>query len=167
MRDIIRSHLRLNGTTDFRRSALHKVKSAVLQRCGITTAEKAESEVATGGGLARDTGMSEQTRDPIERLPELQPGQILADRYTVLQLLGRGATSVVYKASDKLANEIVALKVIRQFTADSDRALDGFRRGTRGFPQTDPPQRDSHLRHRHGRPALLHRDGIHRWTDAR
>jgi serine/threonine protein kinase len=66
--------------------------------------------------------------DPIERLPEMQPGQLLADRYTVLQLLGRGATSVVYKASDKLANEIVALKVIRQFTPGSDRALEGFRR---------------------------------------
>lgn len=72
--------------------------------------------------------MSGQNRDPIERLPELAAGETLAERYTVLQLLGRGATSVVYKARDTLANEVVALKVIRQFTAGSDRALDGFRR---------------------------------------
>src|SRR5579871_972026 len=63
-----------------------------------------------------------------EQLPELQPGDTLAERYSLLQLLGRGATSVVYKARDTLADEIVALKVIRQLTAGSDRALEGFRR---------------------------------------
>ena len=64
----------------------------------------------------------------IERLPELRPGNILAERYTVLQVVGSGATSVVYKATDTLANEVVALKVIRQVTTGSDRALEGFRR---------------------------------------
>ena len=72
--------------------------------------------------------MSGETKDPIERPAELQPGDTLAERYTVLQLLGRGATSVVYQAKDTLANEIVALKVIRQFTPGSDRALESFRR---------------------------------------
>jgi tetratricopeptide (TPR) repeat protein len=43
----------------------------------------------------------------------LSPGELLAERYRVVQILGRGGMGEVYEADDQLLNERVALKVLR------------------------------------------------------
>ena len=43
---------------------------------------------------------------------EFKPGKQIAGRYTLLGVIGRGATSVVYKALDNKLNRNVALKII-------------------------------------------------------
>ena len=49
---------------------------------------------------------------------ELQPGDCLADRYVILEEIGRGGFGVVYRAVQEGVNRHVALKTIRHQVAD-------------------------------------------------
>lgn len=59
------------------------------------------------------------------------PGEVLADRFRVLGLLGRGGMGEVYAAEDLILGERLAVKTIRRRWAGSDRALACFRREIR------------------------------------
>ncbi len=55
-----------------------------------------------------------QTRQPSRfEQKRLQPGEVFAGRYSIVQLIGEGGMGVVYRANDKLTEKEVALKLIR------------------------------------------------------
>ena len=57
---------------------------------------------------------------PATHTPELPSGTALCDgRFTLLRLLGRGATGVVYEAHDARRDEPVALKLLARVTSES------------------------------------------------
>jgi serine/threonine-protein kinase len=59
----------------------------------------------------------------------LEPGQVLAQRYRVQRLLGKGGMGAVYLADDEVLGELVALKVISSaFAADEQAMIARFRR---------------------------------------
>jgi hypothetical protein len=59
----------------------------------------------------------------------LEPGQVLAQRYRVQRLLGKGGMGAVYLADDEVLHELVALKVISSaFAADEQAMIARFRR---------------------------------------
>jgi serine/threonine-protein kinase len=59
----------------------------------------------------------------------LEPGQVLAQRYRIQRLLGKGGMGAVYLADDEILNELVALKVISSaFCADEQAMIARFRR---------------------------------------
>ena len=59
----------------------------------------------------------------------LEPGQVLAQRYRVQRLLGRGGMGAVYLADDEVLGELVALKVISSaFATDEAAMITRFRR---------------------------------------
>ena len=57
----------------------------------------------------------------------LEPGQLLGQRYEVLQILGEGGMGAVYKARDLELNRMVALKVIRPDLAGNQAIIDRFK----------------------------------------
>jgi serine/threonine protein kinase len=59
-------------------------------------------------------------------LPELAPGSIFAERYLIIDKLGKGGMGKVYKALDQEINESVALKLIKPEIAADREAIERF-----------------------------------------
>src|SRR5262249_55932417 len=74
-------------------------------------------------------GTASKTSVPLPRAAsdELASGTLLAGRYEVLQLLGRGGMGAVYKARDKELERVVALKLIRPDLAWNPEILQRFK----------------------------------------
>jgi serine/threonine-protein kinase len=59
----------------------------------------------------------------------IEPGQVLAQRYRIQRLLGKGGMGAVYLADDEVLGELVALKVISSaFASDEAAMIARFRR---------------------------------------
>jgi serine/threonine-protein kinase len=56
-----------------------------------------------------------------ESVVELEPGSVLAGRYQIRRVLGKGATGVVLEADDRVSRSLVALKVFKPEIASDDR----------------------------------------------
>jgi tetratricopeptide (TPR) repeat protein/predicted Ser/Thr protein kinase len=55
------------------------------------------------------------------------PGDVIADRYEVIELIGEGGMGTVYKARDREVDRVVALKVIRPDLAGQAKILERFK----------------------------------------
>jgi tRNA A-37 threonylcarbamoyl transferase component Bud32 len=66
-------------------------------------------------------------------------GELIADRYEVDRLLGRGGMSSVYKAHDTLLERNVALKILHERHLDDDEYVERFRREARVVAQLSHP----------------------------
>jgi len=64
----------------------------------------------------------QQTDEPIN-VPELQPGELFADRYRILSRIGTGGSGDVYRATDETLSVTVALKRLRREDAVSAEAV--------------------------------------------
>src|SRR5436305_400999 len=67
------------------------------------------------------------TWDPEAGSKSLQPGDVLAERYEILKLLGEGGMGAVYRARDVELDRMVALKVIRPELARNAQILQRFK----------------------------------------
>ena len=85
---------------------------------------------------AKQTGPSPLSQTKLADLPglapqdaaqvELQPGQIIANRYEIKELIGQGGMGAVYRAFDKNRDEDIAIKVLLPRLTKNERALERF-----------------------------------------
>jgi serine/threonine-protein kinase len=66
-------------------------------------------------------------------------GEVLDDRYTVIERIGRGGMGVVYKAEQYLIKRIVALKVLRREIVQDETAVKRFLNEARAIATLDNP----------------------------
>ena len=66
-------------------------------------------------------------------------GELIADRYEVDRLLGRGGMSSVYKAHDTLLERNVALKILHERHLEDAEYVERFRREARVVAQLSHP----------------------------
>ncbi len=72
--------------------------------------------------------MAQREDIPSQARIELRVGDVFAGRYRVLEQLGSGGTSSVYKVEDQLAHETIALKLIRSNLAGNPKLIGNFKR---------------------------------------
>ena len=84
---------------------------------------------ATPGPLDRTATAHVSAKPAPPPTTSIEPGQILAQRYRVQRLLGKGGMGAVYLADDEVLGELVALKVISSsWAADEQAMIARFRR---------------------------------------
>ena len=68
---------------------------------------------------------------------ELSEGQLVAGRYLVIRVLGRGGMGSVYLVKHAETEELLALKILHQGVASDEIALERFRREAKAPARID------------------------------
>ena len=103
-------------------------RSLPLREPADATASPQQKQHSTGQSslshtkLADLPGLAPQDAAQVE----LQPGQILANRYKIKELIGQGGMGAVYRAFDKNRDEDIAIKVLLPSLTKNERALERF-----------------------------------------
>jgi predicted Ser/Thr protein kinase len=98
---------------------------------------------ATPLGLDATMTLAPRSEDtgPKQIGTQLEAGQVLAGRYRVQRLLGKGGMGAVYLADDEVLKELVALKVISSaFSSDEAAMIARFRREAASARKVSSPQ---------------------------
>ncbi len=61
-------------------------------------------------------------------LPSLKPGDVVAGRFRIVEMIGSGGFSVVYRAHQEEMNRFVALKVLKPTASHDHKIVERFRR---------------------------------------
>lgn len=69
-----------------------------------------------------------------------EPGSVIADRYRVVRVLGRGGFAVTYEAEDRRDGALVAVKELHLDTVERWRAVQRFEREARVLAGLDHPR---------------------------
>src|SRR5262249_28518308 len=106
-------------------------RSMVLPAAAPAPAAPAPTAAATPAALDKTATLAPEksSTPPPAASTVLESGQILAQRYRVQRLLGKGGMGAVYLADDEVLGELVALKVISSaFASDEQEMIARFRR---------------------------------------
>jgi serine/threonine-protein kinase len=68
-----------------------------------------------------------------------QPGDLIADRYELEELVGTGGMSSVFRACDRQLDRRVAIKILHEHYADDPEYLERFRREARAVARLSHP----------------------------
>ena len=102
------------------------------------------SDVAVAAAEAVDdersiTAVADQPPVMRERAPEIQPGDLLAGRYQIEAVIGKGGSGVVLRAFDRVSASVVAVKVLKPGLSHDPRWDKRFQRELRlGRPIRHP-----------------------------
>src|SRR5881409_2460184 len=77
------------------------------------------------------------TTPAVSRPP--QPGDLIADRYELQELVGTGGMSSVFRAYDQQLEREVAIKILHEHYAEDPEYLERFRREARAVAKLSHP----------------------------
>src|SRR5450755_4075353 len=113
--------------------ACAKTVSGNAESCPTCGAEIDFSATPTATGFAHqpasppmEYASSETTARPLQVSHVLAPGAIVAGRYRIVNLLGKGGMGEVYRADDLTLNQPVAMKFLPRELASDQAALARF-----------------------------------------
>jgi eukaryotic-like serine/threonine-protein kinase len=66
-------------------------------------------------------------------------GELIADRYELVELIGKGGMSSVFKAYDQMLDRTVAIKILHPHFTDDEEYVERFRREARSVAQLSHP----------------------------
>jgi len=66
-------------------------------------------------------------------------GEVIAGRYELLELIGKGGMSSVYKAHDRLLDRQIAIKILHPHFTEDEEYVERFRREARAVAQLSHP----------------------------
>ena len=66
-------------------------------------------------------------------------GELIAGRYELLELIGKGGMSSVWKTHDRLLDRIVAIKILHPHFTEDEEYVERFRREARSVAQLSHP----------------------------
>jgi len=66
-------------------------------------------------------------------------GEVIAGRFDLVELIGKGGMSSVYKARDRLLDRMVALKILHPHFTEDEEYVERFRREARAVAQLSHP----------------------------
>lgn len=91
-------------------------------------------EFITGSGRYTElrSGTAMASMPASDTFVRMEPGVVIADRFDIGELLGQGGMGNVYAAHDRLKNQDIAIKVLRQDLQFSSAAKDRFLAEARG-----------------------------------
>src|SRR5580765_8654862 len=97
------------------------------------------TETAFIGAAPTTTSIPRLSTDSSVDEGRFLPGTVLAGRYRIAGLLGRGGMGEVYRATDLTLGQAVALKFLPEATASDDRVLARFYNEVRVARQVTHP----------------------------
>src|SRR5262245_40217443 len=107
----------------------HKLAKVIDEHRSLVLAPPNPGPLKAKGDQALDRTATAHGAKPQSLTTTLEPGQVLAQRYRVQRLLGKGGMGAVYLADDEVLHELVALKVISSaFASDEQAMIARFRR---------------------------------------
>ena len=108
--------------------------------CGAELASSAQAATALGSAPSVKRPSPPSAPRPTSSAPGgFPPGHVLADRYRIVGLLGRGGMGEVYRADDLKLGQAVALKFLPAGRAADDAFLERFRAEVRTLRQVAHP----------------------------
>lgn len=75
----------------------------------------ADASKVSGSGPGANDSVTEVAEESFvrERVPDIEPGMVLAGRYQIEEVIGKGGSGIVLRAFDRTAQTVVALKVLK------------------------------------------------------